>query len=72
MCSGFSHCGMAEVVTPMTATFTPPTVLTRYGANGGEAPVVFADSQGKRAARLAAARFSRPKLSSWLPTTIAS
>ena len=72
MFSGFSHCGIAAVVTPMIATLTPPTVLTRYGASGGTAPTVFADSQGKRAVSRAAARFARPKLSSWLPTTIAS
>ena len=27
--SGFSHCGTAGVVRPMTATFTPATVFTR-------------------------------------------
>ena len=56
----------------MTATLTPPTVLTTYGAKGGAAPIVLAESQGKRAACRAAARFARPKLNSWLPTTIAS
>ncbi len=74
MCSGFSHCGMTGVVRPMTATFTPATVLTRYGANGGSAmPVsVLADSHGKRAPARAAWSASRPKLYSWLPTAIAS
>jgi hypothetical protein len=74
MFSGFSHCGITGVVRPMTATFTPATVLTRNGAKGGNAPPVsvLADSHGKRASARAACSASRPKLYSWLPTAMAS
>ena len=74
MLSGFSHSGMAEVVIPTTAIFTPATVFTTYGANAGApaAERVLAESQGKRAAFRAVSRLPRPKLNSWLPTTMAS
>ena len=62
MFSSFAHCGIAGVVTPMTATLTPPTTFSKYGANDGTTPVerVLADSHGKLELARAAPRLARP------------